>query len=75
MCLDVLSFLVKKRATKPNKNKNGHGLSRVINFTRNVEGTLLIRTDCYEITLKKNQKKPKISETKYFKGTQVFINF
>lgn len=61
--------------SKQNKNKNGHGLSRVIKFSRNVEGTLLIRTDCYEITLIKNQKKPKIKKTTYFKGTQVFINF
>jgi anti-anti-sigma regulatory factor len=61
--------------SKQNKNKNGHGLSRVIKFTRNVEGTLLVRTDSYEITLVKNQKKPKIIKKTYFKGTQVFINF
>ena len=73
---NLLKELLKDGGTsKLNKNKNGHGLSRVINFTRNVEGTLLIRTDRYEITLKKNQEEPKISETKFFNGTQVFINF
>lgn len=61
--------------SKPNKNKNGHGLTRVMDFNRKVDGTLLIRTDCYEITLIKNQKEPKIDKTRYFKGTQVFINF
>lgn len=72
----LLTELLKDGGTsKPNKNKNGHGLSRVINFSRNVGGTLLIRTDCYEITIVKHQRNPKISKTTYFKGTQVFINF
>lgn len=71
----LIELLEEGGTSKPNKNKNGHGLTRVMKFTRNIDGTLLIRTDNYEIILVKNQKKPRISKTRYFKGTQVFINF
>lgn len=71
----LIEWLLIEGNSSKSKDKNGHGLTRVMDFTRQVKGVLLIRTDNFEITLKEAQLKPIIKERKYFKGTQVFINF
>ncbi|WP_417855159.1 hypothetical protein [Xanthomarina gelatinilytica] len=72
---NLIEWLIVEGNSSKGKNKNGHGLSRVFDFILEVKGTLLIKTDAFEITLKKDQEKPKIKSSSFFVGTQVFINF
>lgn len=72
---ELLEWLLIDGNSSKGEDKNGHGLTRVIDFIRVTNGILLIRTDQFEITVKGKQTIPEIKENTFFKGTQIFINF
>jgi hypothetical protein len=65
--------IVKEASSSNSFNNHGLGLSRIAKFVDRTNGTWLIRTDKYQLLYK--SKQIKISETTFFPGTQLMINF
>jgi hypothetical protein len=72
--INTLRWLFEEGNTTDEINNHGRGLKKIAEFTEIVDGILLIRTDKYVLQYDRTRKL-QISETSYFPGTQVMINF
>jgi hypothetical protein len=72
---ELIQWLLEDGNSSKSQTKNGHGLSRIINFTKRVNGILLIRTDKFEISYERDNENPVVKDSPYFRGAQISINF
>jgi hypothetical protein len=71
---EILLWLFKEGNTSQSGVNHGHGLSIIQKFTDITQGKLLISTDKYLINYNKRNGL-RITEKKYYPGTQIMINF
>ena len=72
---ELIMSQLKPNFSSKSKYKFGHGLSRVKDFVRMLNGTLLLKTDKFRVVYDGKTDEEIIKNDSYFKGAQIFINF